>query len=358
MFGPIRYLRWAMRFFGKVEFDLAVSGVLSVTRAELGDPPALDDPAGPSALREALAAFHRCEASEVVATLGTSQALWLALATLVGPGDDVLVEEPTYEPLVRVPEGLGARVVRFSRIAADGYALDLARVEAAFTPATRVVVVTNRHNPSGARTERSRLVELATLAARRGATLLVDEVYAPFDVLVDAGRWPNGARSLHPSIVTVASLTKCFGTGRERIGWLVADRATIERAEDALLASVGFLPLGHANYARHALAHIDLLAERARRLLGDKRARVEAWMRARPELTWSAPDGGLFGFAISSRAGDLTPAIELGATELGVIVAPGSFFGVPNGFRLSWSIADDKLDEALARLAKVLPQGE
>src|SRR5258706_2959800 len=151
MFRPTRYLLWARRFYGKVPFDLATSGMTSVTGAELGAPASLDDPAGWENLRNAIAHYNDVPASEAIAALGTTHALWLAYATLLAPGDDVLVEAPGYEPLERIAEGIGARVVRFDRVASEGWAIDPARVARAMTPKTRLVVVSNLHKPTGVR---------------------------------------------------------------------------------------------------------------------------------------------------------------------------------------------------------------
>ena len=357
MFRPTRYLTWARRFYGQVPFDLATSGMAIISRDELGAPSiALDDPSGWARLRNAIAGYNGVSADEAIATLGTTHALWLAYATLLSPGDDVLVESPAYEPLVRTAEGLGAHVVHFERSAKDGYAIDPARVAAAITARTRVVAVTNLHNPSGVRTSDVVLRELARIAESRGAYLLVDEVYAPFDDLTDAsGVFHGSARKLGGNVVTTSSLTKCYGLGNERLGWMLAPADIIARAEDAITASCGSLPLSHAHLGAHAFSRVVALADRARGLLRGKRERVAAWVASRPELTWSAPREGLFGLVTTSRAGDLTTLIERAAHDEGVLVAAGSFFGVPNGFRLAWSIADDKLDEALARLARVLP---
>ena len=357
MFHPTRYLAWARRFYGQVPYDLATSGMTPVSHEELGAPTtSLDDPAGWARLRRAIAAYNDTQSDEAIATLGTTHALWLAYATLVSPGDEVLVESPAYEPLVRTAEGVGARVVHFERAAGDRYALDPARVASAITPRTRVVAVTNLHNPSGARASDVTLREIARIAESRGAYLLVDEVYAPFDDLVDAlGVFHGSARKLGGNVVTTSSLTKCYGLGNDRFGWMLGPADVIARAEDAMTASCGTLPLSHAHLGAHAFSRVPALAERARRLLGGKRDRVAAWIAARPELTWSAPVAGLFGFATTSRAGDLTTTIEHAAHADGVLVAAGAFFGVPNGFRLSWSIAADKLDEGLARLARALP---
>jgi aspartate/methionine/tyrosine aminotransferase len=355
MFAPTRYLAWARRFYGGLPFDLASSGIPVVSYDELGAPGPLDDVRGWERARIAAARFNDVPPGEAVVTLGTTHALWLAYATLLSPGDEVLVEAPTYEPLLRIAEGVGARVTTFERPASHGYALDPRLVADKLTDRTRVVSVASLHNPSGVRVPDEVLRETARVVAARGATLLVDEVYAPFDALVGSdGIFTSSARKLAPNIVAVSSLTKCFGLGNDRIGWLLASPEIIARANDTITASAGMLPLSHANIAVHAFERVPALADRTRRLLGDKRARVAAWMQLHPRLSWSAPDCGLFGFATLDDPADLTPVIERGVATHGVLVAAGTFFGVPNGFRLAWSLPDDKLAEGLDRLAAVL----
>jgi len=355
MFTPTRYLTWARRFYGQVPYDLASSGMTVLPLAELGLPATLDDPAAWGAMRGRIAKYNAVTPEEAVPALGTSHALWLAYASLLEPGDELLLETPSYEPMWRIAEGMGVRVNRFERPIADRFALDPARVAAAMTPRTRLVAVTNLHNPGGVRASDDALRAIAAIAASNDAHLLVDEVYAPFDDFVgNGGTWSRSARHLARNIVTTSSLTKCYGLGNQRIGWMLGPPAIIARADDALTANTGHLPLPHASIAVHAFDRIDTLAMRARDLLRGKRDVVEAWVAARPSLTWSAPTTGLFGFAVLEGAGDLTERIERGAKEHGVLVGAGAFFGVPNGFRLSWSIDREKLDVSLAALSRAL----
>ena len=356
MFEPTRYLQWARRFYGKVRFDLATSGIPVVAASELGvvDAAGLDDPSGWEGLRQAIARYNDVPEEQTIAALGTTHALWLAYASLTSPGDDVLVETPVYEPLVRIAEGVGARVVPFDRGAGEHFALDPERIARAMTPRTRVVAVTNLHNPSGRRTHDDRMVAAANVAAAHGAHLLVDEVYAPFDSLVDArGVFEGSAHKLAPNVVAVSSLTKCYGLGAHRIGWVLAPADVIARAEDAITASCGALPLSHAHTALRGFDRIVALAARARVHLAGKRERVARWVKT-AGLTWSAPEDGLFGFVTVPGAGDLTARLEQAAHDRQVLVAAGAFFGVPDGFRLSWSASEDLLEEGLARLAEVL----
>jgi aspartate/methionine/tyrosine aminotransferase len=356
VFAPTRYLEWARRFYGRVKFDMATSGISAVPIAELGlpAPGELDDPAGWERLREAIRAYNDVPPREAVAALGTSHALWLAFSSLLSPGDDILIEAPTYEPLLCIAEGVGARVVRFERIAAARFEVDPDRVAHAITPRTRVVALTNLHNPSGVRTPPDVLRAVARVAERHGASLVVDEVYAPFDALADdSGVFRGSARALAPNIVAVASLSKCYGLALQRVGWLLGPADVARRSEDAMTATCGILPLAYANLARSAFCRVSWLASRARAGLGARRTRVAAWITSQG-YSWSEPAEGLFGLVRLPGAGDLTPVIERAARERDVLVAAGSFFDVPDGFRISWSAPADALEEGLGRLGEAL----
>ncbi len=352
MFEPVRYLEWARRLYGKVRFDLASSGVPAVALPEWTVPPSPADDW--ESLRAAIAAYNDVPESEVIAALGTTHALWLACAALTSPGDEVLIEDPAYEPLVRIAEGAGASVTRFARTADDGFGVDPQRIARAMTPKTRLIILTNLYNPAGTRCEDDVLRAAARVAEARGSVLLVDEVYSPFDALVDArGVFSGSARHLAPNIVAVSSLTKCYGLGAERIGWLLGPPPVMARAHTALTASLGVLPLGHARLGRAAFASIQGLAERARAVVSNKRERVAGWALEHG-FGWSAPREGLFGLITLPDRGDLTSIIEAGVCSHEVLVAAGAFFGVPNGFRIAWSEPADKLEEGLGRLAEVL----
>jgi aspartate/methionine/tyrosine aminotransferase len=356
MFEQTRYLEWASRHYGKVRFDLASSGMPPFPLERIGSPPVerLDDPTGWENLRSSIAKYNDVRENEAVAALGTTQALWLAYCSLTSPGDDLVVESPVYEPLLSIAEGVGARVQRFAREPAERFRLDPERVARAMTPRTRAIVVTNLHNPSGVRASDEALRETARVAEAHGAYLVVDEVYAPFDDLVDGdGVFRTSARKLGANVVAVSSLTKCYGLGAHRIGWILAPPEIADRAAHAMTACCGALPLLHAHVAVRAFENIVRLSDRARASLGSKRQRVAAWVEAHG-WTWSAPEEGLFGFVVVPGAGDLTPVIEAAALEREVLVAPGAFFGQPSGFRVAWSAEPEVVDEGLERLAGAL----
>jgi aspartate/methionine/tyrosine aminotransferase len=363
MFAPPRYLQWARRFFGQVRFDMATSGIPWVTMASVA--PARPVEVGPwdatERLRDAIAAHNDVPRDEAVPAFGTTHAIWLACATLVdaagdarGVPDEVLVETPVYEPLVQMPAGCAAIVRTFARDAARGFALDPDAIARAITPRTRAVVVTDLHNPTGVRAGDDALRAAARVADSVGAVLIVDEAYGELGRWVDAsGVYRASSRKLAHNVVAVSSLTKCYGLGAERIGWMLGPSALIERAHDTLLASIGHAPQSHARAGLEGFARTVPLAARARAIIAGKRARVAAWAAARG-LTLTSSEESLFGLVTLPGRGDLTPVIEAGIREYEVLVSPGSFFGVPNAFRIAWSLPTEALDEGLERLAKTL----
>ena len=142
--------------------------------------PALAWDEAESSLVHAVADRYNVETSQVALCPGAGQAVVQALIAMLRPGDHVVVERPTYEPLFRVPEMLGASVARIDRRIEDGWQLVPERLAKVLTPRTRAVVLTNLHSPSGVACSPRTLAEIAGLAARVGAALLVDEVLLDF----------------------------------------------------------------------------------------------------------------------------------------------------------------------------------
>jgi hypothetical protein len=356
VFAPTRYIAWALTFYGKVELDLATSGTPLVRWSDLGLPvPDVDDVQAYARLRSAVAAHNQVPIAEAWPTAGTSNALFLAYAAMLSPGDEIVVETPGYEPLTRAAEGLGAVVRTFPRLREEGFRVKPERVAAAMTPRTRAIVVTTLHNPTGVRVDDDTLRELAAMAEARSAYLLVDEVYAAFDDLPEDGVFRRSSRKLAPNVVAISSLTKTLGLGMYRIGWLLGPAELVERAEAAAIATVGHMPLAHASYGEAAFQAVGKLARRSMSLLAGKRELTTSWVKTLGGgAHWSAPEAGLFGMVTLPGRGDLRERIEALAARAGVLVGAGTFFGAPESFRLSWASCDrTKLAEGLDRLTEL-----
>jgi hypothetical protein len=356
MFAATEYLRWADKHYGKVLFDLGRSGVFGTDRPMLDIPKNLEDFAAWDTLHMRIAAYNGVAVDEVIPTFGASHALWVAYTSLISPGDEVLIERVTYEPMYRIAEGIGAKVSWFERDASSRFELEPICVARAITDRTRVVALTNLHNPSGVRADESAIRAVAQIAAAHNAYLLIDEVYAPFDSLCDEyGVWGGSARNLAPNIVTVGSLTKCYGLGGHRMGWVLGPQEVIAHGNDALLTSLGSAPLPWMAIGVRAFDCLPTFAAWSQSKIAGKRERIDTWFSARPYLMWTAPREGLFGFVIDTRTDEnFMDRIERGIRQYSIVVAPGAFFGVPNAFRLAWAIEEVKLDSALNHLAQLI----
>src|SRR5580704_728132 len=205
------YMQWAKTRSGS-RYNLATSGLASyplsglpVTLEDL-DPLARAGDYGYPPLQQVLAAHSGVAPENVVAAAGTSMANMLAMAAILEPGDEVLVEHPTYELLLSALGYLQADIHRFSRSAETGFALDPAEIERAITPRTRLIVITNLHNPSSAFTREETLRAVGAIARSVSARVLSDEVY------LDAAFNTSGtAFHLGPEFVVTSSLTKVYG---------------------------------------------------------------------------------------------------------------------------------------------------
>ena len=225
------YMHFA-KYHADARYNLATSGLAGCDLADLGV--TMDDLAlhgvntgGYRPLMQRVAARFEIDIGCVVMPGGgCSFANHLALAAMLSPGDAALVETPTYELLTSVLGYLQARVRTFERRAAEAWRLDPERIAAAITPQTRVVVLTNLHNPSSARADDAAIAAIAAAADRVGAMVLVDEVYR--ELTFREGRAETSFRA-DGNVVVTSSLTKAYGVSGLRCGWILAPAPLAER---------------------------------------------------------------------------------------------------------------------------------
>ncbi len=347
------YIPWARSRAG-LRYSLARSGAPPCDLARLGA--SLDDVLaqdarddGWPALREAIAQRYGVTPAHVVLVAGASVANHLAMATLLEPGDEVLVEHPVYEPLVLLPRHLRAEVVPLPRRAQAGWALtpgDLDAARGLLSPRTRLVVLSDLHNPSGALLDEELVDALAALAEQHGFHVLIDEVYLEF-----AGP-PRTAASRSPRIVTTRSLTKAFGLDALRVGWILAEPALAERMRrmhDLFVATVAH---PSERLALLALRRADELLAPTLALLAANQARVEAFVAGQPRLSWTPPAAGTVGLV--QLAGGSVDELAARLEQHQAAITPGRFFGAPEHFRIGWAVPAEILDAALERIALAL----
>ncbi|MDQ6690229.1 MAG: pyridoxal phosphate-dependent aminotransferase [Gemmatimonadota bacterium] len=350
------YLEWA-RWQGSIKYSLALSGVPPVDIKLLS--PSVDDftmsadnEYGWAPLLERIAARYGVDLGNVVLAHGTSMANHLACAALVEAGDHVVIERPVYDPLVAVPRYLGCQVGFFERRAEDGYKLDVAGVEAALTPKTRLVILSNLHNPTGAVVNRADLEALAQLAESHDFRVLIDEVYLEW--IYGAGNDAEIRSAINISLrfVTTRSLTKVFGLAALRAGWILAEAglATRMRRLNGLFASSMSHPA--ERLAARTLEHAKTLLESQRKRVARNRSTAIRFVESQPKLSWLPPEAGTVGF-VRLEGGDVAALVER-LLAMDSLVTPGRFFGAADHFRIGFGMEAAHLSEGLKRLGAAL----
>ncbi len=283
---------------------------------------------------------------------GASFANHLALAALLSPGDSVLIEEPTYELIVRTLEYLQARVTRFDLRLEDGWALDSDTVARRLTPETKLVVLTNLHNPTGALASPETIAAVAKAAAGVGALVLIDEVY--LELLFHDGRAFTAFRP-EGNIVVTSSLTKAYGLSGLRCGWILAPAEIAERMRrlNDLFAS---LPAHVAEQLGVvAMGRLDKLRARATAILDENRAAYREILGGHPALEQSIFDQGTTVFprvAGGPGSGDRLFRTLMDRFETSVV--PGRFFGRSEHVRIGMGQNPTATREGLVRVGAAL----
>src|SRR6266487_4118957 len=350
------YMQWS-KTQSRARFNLATSGVAPFPLREL--PVNLkeveingDNSYGYPPLQAAIAAHHGVHPECVVESAGTSMANHLAMAAIIEPGDEVLIEHPAYGPILDVAHYLQANVKRFRRIEENGWAIDSAEIRHYVTPKTRLIVITNLHNPTSALTSGSVLREIGDTARSIGALVLVDEVY--LDAVYEGT--PRTSFHLGPEFVVTSSLTKVYGVSGLRCGWILAqpDLAWKMRRLNDLYAATAVYPGELLSVA--AFKHLNLLRERACRIVDADRKLLRDFLTKQSAISAVWMDWGTTSF-VKLRDGNADIFLERLRAEFDTSAVPGRFFQTPDHFRIGMGVNTEMFAEGLNRIRHALTSG-
>ncbi len=346
------YMHWA-KTQSRARFNLATSGVGAFPLSELAGLPALeingDNSYGYAPLKAAIAQRHGVDSECVVTAAGTSGANYLAFATLLDDGGEVLLEHPTYGLLEDALLSLGAAVKHFPRARENGYALDPAAVRRAITPNTKLIVVTNLHNPSSVLTAESVLREIGEIARYVGALVLVDEVY--LDAVYEST--PRTSFHLGPEFLVTSSLTKVYGVSGLRCGWILAQpelARAMWRMNDVMTAT----PVHPGELLSIAVfQNLEKLRDRFRRIVMADRKVLGAFLDRTPQVSASRTDWGTTCF-LHLTSGDVESFLTRLRDQYETSAVPGRFFGMPECIRIGMGVNSEMFAEGLRRVEDAL----
>jgi aspartate/methionine/tyrosine aminotransferase len=348
------YMYWA-KTSSSAKFNLATSGLGNLKLRELDvsleDLEITDGGYGYQPLLQAIATRYRVNSDSIVTAAGTTFANHLAMAALIKPGDEVLFEHPAYEPMLALAHYLRAEVKRFSRTFENGFRPLAREIESLVTNKTRLIVLTNLHNPSGVLIDDSTIKQIGEIARRVGARVLVDEVY--IETLFEQA--PRTAFHFGNEFVVTSSLTKAFGLSGLRCGWIFAEPELARRMW--LLNDLFAATPVHAGERLSvvALRQISKIADRAKELLDRNRRILNEFLDTREDLEVIRPEFGTVMFP-RLRRGTSDELCRVLREKYETSVVPGRFFDMPAHFRVGIAGDTDVLEAGLERLGKGLDE--
>ena len=301
-------------------------------------------------LRQAIADRYGVPFDSVVTANGTSMANFLAMAALIAPGDEVLFERPAYEPMLASARFLGANVSFVERRADDGFRLDIDQLQEIASARTRLIALTNLHNPSSALTGEDELRAIGAIAEGCGALVLVDEVY------LDSAAPPRPTSALiGPQFVITNSLTKVYGLSGLRCGWILAEPELAER----MWRLNDLFGVNNAHQAEmlscFAFDHLDEISAGTAERLARNRVLFNDFVAGRDDVDCMVAEHGITVFP-KWTGGDTEPLDALLRSKYDTSIVPGRWFEMAEHFRVGLGGDTDMLDEGLARLGAALDE--
>jgi aspartate/methionine/tyrosine aminotransferase len=366
-FQPFEQERMMSKWENVVDYNLSESGVHPVQLGDLvGEPVLIEELLGlelnyPQAngtieLRENIAALYPGAGPDnVLVTVGCAEANYIALHTLLNPGDEMVVMLPNYMQIWGIAHNYGMRVKSFHLQEERGWAPDLAELEEVVSSSTKLIAVCNPNNPTGYILSPAEMDAIVAAAERVGAWLTADEVYAGAEQITDVETPSFWGR--YDRLLVMNSLSKAYGLPGLRIGWVVGPAETVDQI-----------------WARHEYTTISttMLSNRLASLALSPQVRPRLIQRTRDYIrrgfpilkAWMDSHQGLFSVIRPQAAAIAFPRyhLEVNSTHLvdrlmrekSVLVVPGDHFGMDHYLRISFGLPPAYLTAGLGRIHELM----
>jgi aspartate/methionine/tyrosine aminotransferase len=361
---------WMNEFEDHCEFNLAETCVASLTIEQLLEMSGKNDSVmsdllpmkmtygaiqGSDRLRDAICTMYTKQTRDnIVVTHGAIGANALVHETLVEPGDHVISVRPTYQQHYSIPESYGAQVDILHLRPENGFLPDLQELKAMVRPDTKLIVLNNPNNPTGALMEAGELDQFAAIARAVGAYVLCDEVYRGTNQTGDG--FAPAMADVYEKGISVGGMSKTFSLAGLRLGWIAGPVDLLEAVSvhrDYNTISVGMLD---DYFATMALESKDKILERSQRITRGNLAILDAWIKQEPLMSYVKPNAGTtallkYDFDMPSRVF----CIQL-LEQTGVMFTPGSVMHMEGWLRVGYANDPDILRAGLAKASVFLAE--
>ena len=303
-------------------------------------------------LKDQVASLYQKQNRENVLIMnGGSAANFLALYTLAEPGKRVVACVPSYQQHYSIPEALGADVSLLWLREDRGFLPDLDEFRKIAEPGVDLICLCNPNNPTGALMEAPLLEKIVSIAAEHDAWLFCDEVYRGL-VHHENLSVPSVA-DLYEKGISTGSMSKVYSLAGIRTGWIVASPEFLKECE--LVRDYTTISCAQMDemLAALALEHREVLRERNLPVVRNGAATLDAWVQREPRVRYVKPRAGTtaflhFGYSLSSEK----LCLEL-LEKYGVLLVPGSCFGMEHWYRMGYAYSPEALEEGLKQISRL-----
>ncbi|MFB0502065.1 MAG: aminotransferase class I/II-fold pyridoxal phosphate-dependent enzyme [Candidatus Bathyarchaeia archaeon] len=291
----------------------------------------------------------------ILVTTGCIEANFVAFASLVQPGDHVIVEHPNYQQLYEVPRALGSRVELLRLRYEDNYKLNVDELNEMVTPRTKLIVISHPNNPTGSVITLETLKSIIEIVEDNNIYLLSDEIYRELSF---THKPLPPAATLSDHAISNSSMSKLHGLPGLRIGWMAADKAIINTAKEIRsYTTICNSTLGE-HLSKLALKRKEELVTRAEKIAKTNLEVMRRWVESRDDVDWVPPEGSLVTFPRFYKNVTSTELCKLLAEKYKVFVAPGKCFDIESHFRVGFGWSTDELREGLEFVGRALDSFE
>ena len=293
----------------------------------------------------------------IIVTTGGSEANFVVVSALVKPGDHVVIEHPNYPSLYAVPRSLGCDVSLYTLEFENKFRPDLDKLEKMITAQTKLVSLTHPNNPTGSMISEEDLHKVVELVESFDTFLLFDETYR--HMASDDDILPPAA-SLSPNVISIASMSKCYGLPGIRMGWLATKNPFILESAIAIREQLSISNNSLSEeIALSVLRRKDQFLTDARSRIEPNRKLVADWMSKQTEFEWVHPEVGVVSFPRIKKDVDVNPEelYRVLAEKYRTFVVPGRCFEMDERhFRIGFGAGPEEIEKGLSHLNRALDE--
>lgn len=359
--------RWFARYEFEVEINLCASCAAETTTSELlslGGEEArraylslgldyIPNPGQEKLRRQIANLYRKLDASNIQVTTGASEAIFLLMSAILNAGDAIIVQKPIYQSLYSVARAIGVEVKEWT-MALPHFEWDVAELERLIDKRTRAIVLNSPHSPTGRVLTAEQLQRVVELVERCNLWLISDEVYR--------GIWhqpeyiTEAAADLTARAVSIGDMTKPFGLGGLRVGWLASSQVEILERCSAMRDYTTMCCAAPSEFlAALALEYKDKLLDQKRTIARRNLTKLKQFVSEHScHLELVSPQGGLTVFPRLRAEISSESFCEGLVQQYSVLLLPGSTFGVEGYVRMGLGLEPALFDEGLERLGRYL----